>query len=218
MNGRKLPWGVVSEGGPSVQKEGFQGLLFGEEGLGEVLSRCRRGPAGVGRPPAPFLHSSSPFPSPHIKAPGRSEAPSRPCLPPRPLSTSMLSSPNPHGPATQPPARRLPSLSPCRGREPGAGAAAGEEVSAGLGVRGCGGAGGGRAPWFGTDGLTENRLPPPASLTLILFLAFGAKLAAQHSWQLRGEFWSGLRAAIFRPQIFATLEFLFLFKLRRTAT
>lgn len=161
MNGRKLPWGVVSEGGPSVQKEGFQGLLFGEEGLGEVLSRCRRGPAGVGRPPAPFLHSSSPFPSPHIKAPGRSEAPSRPCLPPRPLSTSMLSSPNPHGPATQPPARRLPSLSPCRGREPGAGAAAGEEVSAGLGVRGCGGAGGGRAPWFGTDGLTENRLPPP---------------------------------------------------------
>jgi len=61
-----------------------------------------------------------------------------------------------------------------RGREPGAGAAAGEEVSAGLGMRGC--AEGGRTPRVGTDGLTENVL---FSLEIkCLFLALGANPAA----------------------------------------
>lgn len=164
------PWGVVSEGGLSVQKEGFRGLVS----EGGVWGRCCLGVAAGrqvwGSPPPPSLHSSSPLPSPHIKPSSRPAAPSRPCLPPRPPSTSTLSSPNPRAPAPQPPARRPPSLSLCRGREPGAGAAAGEEVSAGLGMRGC--AEGGRTPRVGTDGLTENVLFP---LKLSVFFSTRSK-------------------------------------------
>lgn len=63
--GRSVLGALVSMGGLSLgcsfgrravrSEGGLSGTCFGRRGLGEVLSRCRRGPAGVGQPPAPLF-------------------------------------------------------------------------------------------------------------------------------------------------------------------